>query len=78
MPSLETPTKTVTNDVGTIHTSDNNRAEPGQGEQITPPINNLRNFTGTIHPGVNDIPVPTGTHEVELQRRLNKMEDLIR
>ena len=78
MPSLETPAETVTNDVSTIRTPDNNRTEPSQGEQITPPINNVRNFASTIHPGMSDIPMPTGTHKAELQRRLNEMEDLIR
>ena len=78
MPSLETPAETVTNDIGTIRTPDNNRTEPSQVEQINPPINNVRNFAGTTQAGMNDIPMPTGTHEAELQRRLNEMEDLIR
>ena len=78
MPSLETPTEMVTNDVDTIRTPDNNRTEPGQGEQTTLPINNVRNFADSIQPGANNIPIPTGTHEAELQRIMNEMEDLIR
>ena len=78
MPSLETPAEMITNDVGLVRTPDNNQTEPSQGEQTNPPINNVRNFAGTIQPGVSDIPMPTGTHEAELQRRLNEMEDLIR
>ena len=78
MPSLETPTETVTHKAGIIRTPDNNRTKPGQGEQITLPVNNVQNFVGTIQPGANDIPISTGTHEAELQRRLNEMEDLIR
>ena len=31
-----------------------------------------------IQPGANDNQIPIGTHEAELQRRLNEMEDLIR
>ena len=78
MPSLETPAETVTNDIRTVRTPDNNRTEPSQVEQINPPINNVRNFAGTTQAGMSDIPMPTGTHEAELQRRLNEMEDLIR
>ena len=47
MSLLETPTETVTKDVGTIRTPNNNRTELGQGEQITLPINNVRNFADT-------------------------------
>ena len=48
MPLLETPAETVTNDVDTVRTPENNRTEPSQGEQIIPPINNMQNFAGTI------------------------------
>jgi len=78
MPSLKTPTETVTNDVNAIRTPENNQTEQGQGEQTTLPIHNVRNLAGTIQPSASDVPTPTGTHEAELQRRLNEIEDLIR
>ena len=55
MPPLKTPTEMVTNDIGTVHTPNNNRTEPGQGEQTTLPINNVRNFADTLQPGASDV-----------------------
>ena len=80
MPSLETPIKTVTNDqvTGIALIPINNRVELGQGEQVTLPINNTRNSTDISQLGVSEVLIPSGTHEAELQCRLNKMEDLIR
>ena len=42
------------------------------------PINNVRNFAYAPQPSASDVLIPSGTHEAELQRRLNEMEDLIR
>ena len=80
MPPLETPTETITDDhiAGMAHIPINNRTKLDQGEQVNLPINNVRNSTGLSQPGTNEVLIAFGTHEVELQRRLNEMEDLIR
>ena len=80
MPSLKTPNETITNIQanGTEHNPSNDQANQTQEEPIAPSTYTLQSSENIAQPNAISILLPSNTHEVELQRRLNEMEKLIR
>ena len=76
MPSLETPDDTITNipRSGPGHNSTNDQAHHTQEEPNVAILNTSQPFGNTAQPNALVVLL---THEAELQRRLNDMEDII-
>ena len=80
MPSLETLIETITDCqiTGATRTLVQNRAEPILDEHVVTPLNPVQVSPYILQPNVGSNLIPLGTHEAELLRRLNEMEDLIK